>query len=165
MNLIKNGSFSEFTFKQGTDWGTTNKGIKAAGRWNGDQFIHLGGWTCGRYTGHGKKEFVVEAQDAVDLGNGDADGHFPEDTEHPFASSENCIDINGNATLGFIEQDISVIPGRKYELTFYSGYNTWPGHDINRPSAGRGRVQWACPGTGRLHPVLQRQGRESVPQQ
>lgn len=134
MNLVKNGSFSEYTFAAGKDWGTGNRGVKSAGRWNGDQFIGLGSWTWGKYTGNGKKEFPAEAQDAVDLINGAADGHFPEDAEHPFASSENLIDVNGNATLGFIEQSVPVVPGRHYELSFYHGYNIWPGHDVNRPT-------------------------------
>ncbi|MGV9884405.1 hypothetical protein [Streptomyces sp. NPDC003006] len=141
MNLIKNGSFSEYTFKEGSDWQTGNRGIKAAGRFNGDQFLGLGGWTWGVYTGHGKVEHPAEAQDAVDLINGAADGHFPDDAQHPFASTENVIDINGPGTLGFIEQTVQATGGQAYELSFYHGYNLWPGHGIERPTYLRVEVE------------------------
>ncbi|GAA4888184.1 hypothetical protein ACFPM3_18305 [Streptomyces coeruleoprunus] len=141
MNLVRNGGFSEYTFKQRAQWGTGNRGVMAAGRHNGDQFLSLAGWTWGKYTGHGKTEYPAEAQDAVDLINGAADGHFPEDGDHPFASTENFLDMNGSSTLGFIEQTVPVTGGQAYELSFYHGYNVWPGHDTGRPTYLRVEVE------------------------
>ncbi|MEW1660800.1 hypothetical protein [Streptomyces sp. NPDC093707] len=147
-NLIVNGDFTNYTLNP-NQWGTSNH-LKAAGRHNGDQFVGLGGWKCGVYKDKAQQVSVQQPQDAVDLINGEADGQFPKADGDTFFPSENFIDINGNATLGFIEQEVEVDPESLYELTFYYGYNMWPGHDIGRPTYLRVEVET----TGRL--ILQR---------
>ncbi|WP_371656720.1 MULTISPECIES: hypothetical protein [unclassified Streptomyces] len=142
-NMIKNGDFTDYQFRQGANWSTANHGIKAAGRWNGDQFLGLESWKWGKFTGGGGVERPAEAQDAVDLINGQ-DAYFPEGKGVP--KDANLIDVNGNATLGFIEQNVKVEPGKWYDFSFLSGYSTWPGHDIGRPTHVRGEVAVADSG-------------------
>ncbi|MGW0315961.1 hypothetical protein [Streptomyces flavidovirens] len=144
-NLIRNGGFSDYTLPPGATWGV-NRGVQTVGHWSGVQFLALADWTWGRYTGKGRWEYPTQAQDAIDLINGESDGHFPQDDEHPFARGENFVDINGNATQGMIEQRVDVEPGSAYELSFYTGYASWPGHDKGRPTYLRAEVD-----TGRAH--------------
>ncbi|MEV4742685.1 hypothetical protein [Streptomyces sp. NPDC049555] len=118
-NLIKNGGFGDVPFKPDGKW-TPNQGVLYARK-----AAALDWWSVGTYQGKGvwAPSRTGAPGELVDVINGDADGHFPEDKERPFAAGENIVDVNGANTCGYIEQAVTVTAGTWYELSFHTGYH------------------------------------------
>ncbi|MEU7163981.1 hypothetical protein AB0A70_04950 [Streptomyces morookaense] len=115
-NLLKNGTF----FKQGGVWEERQgTGLVYA---KGAQAIAP--WRVGQYLGSKWAPLTDEPGERVDLLQGDQfRGQWPDDVRHPFADDENVLDINGQKSCGSIEQTVTVVPGTRYELSFYTGYH------------------------------------------
>ncbi|GHG49260.1 hypothetical protein GCM10018779_08110 [Streptomyces griseocarneus] len=140
-NLIKNGGFSDVQFAADGKW-EPNQGVLYARRTRA-----LGSWSVGTYQGYGKwvPSRTGTPGALIDLIDGEKDGHFPQDREHPFNAGENIVDIDGDNTCGYIEQSVTVAPGSWYELSFYTGYHVLkvPGE----PAFLRADVRYGAPGS------------------
>ncbi len=141
-SLIKNGGFADVRFKPDGKW-DPNQGVLYARK-----LSVLGSWNVGTYQGKGvwSPSRTGEPGTLIDVINGDADGHFPEDPVRPFAKGENMVDLNGSNTCGYIEQTVEVSPDSWYELSFHTGYHLVK-DDPTGPTYLRADVRYGNPGS------------------